>query len=406
MCAKVIYVYAEKIFTPKRQIDKSVIEISDDVIKSIRKTKCFEEFKKEKIKKFKTECKFLKSEIIAPGYFDIHIQGCNGHDFIDTDEAGTKKILEGALKGGCTHILPTITISKHDVKLERFTKVIEAISENKKYINGAEITGIHLEGPYLNPNKKGGFPLDFIKPPNIKEFKQILKIIIDICGEVFFKLITIAPEIDGADEIIKECLRSGIKVSLGHTIVSYDAAKEYFKKGVDHITHIFNAMDGLNHRAPGLLGAALDTDSVYCQIIPDGIHLHPAILRLLYKLKGSEKLAIISDATAPCGLSEGSVIKAFNGNSIITVKDGAVRNQDGTLAGSALLMDKAVSSFVKFTNVNLSEAFTMSSLTPLNSVLHKPINSLIEPSKPANILLLKKNLKISHIIKGNIIHEL
>ena len=402
-----IIVFGKEIFSPARVIKNGIIKIRDGVIESIQEGITPATFKKSTLKKNRKDAEFLEGDIIAPGYLDIHIQGCNGFDFIDTDSAGVKRILEGALKGGATQILPTITISKNDTDLKRFKATIKAISENLNYKDGAEIAGIHLEGPYLNIEKRGGFPPDFIKPPSLTEFKEIISIIKDFCGDNFLKLITIAPEINGAVEIIKYALDMGISVAIGHTTASYDLVVKMFSIGVNHITHIFNAMSGLNHREPGVLGAALENENIFCQVIPDGIHLHPAILRILLSLKGADRLAIISDGTAPCGLKEGSIIKAFNGSSIFTIKDGAVRNEDGTLAGSALLMNRAVASFKKFTNASLNQVFTMSSLTPAKSValISAKQKHLIHPKLKANLIVLSKNLGIKFIIYRDKIFE-
>lgn len=392
-----IRIFAKELYTPTRIINNAFIEIVDGIISEIRET--------HKIPKDADEQNIISGDIISPGHFDIHIHGCCGVDFLNADENGIKQLLEGALKDGTTEMLATITIAKSDTDLSRFKKLIELIAKHKDYKSGAKITGIHLEGPYINPKKKGGFPLEFIKPASLKEFTEVSKIISDFCGEGFFKLITIAPEIEGGDAIVESALKSGIRVSLGHSELSYHTALKYFKRGVDHITHIFNAMDGLHHREPGIIGAALDSSDIYIQIIPDGIHLHPAILRMLYALKKPEKLILISDASAPSGFDEGAVIEAFNGKAVFTIKDGAIRNQDGTLTGSALLMNRAVKTFSKFTSAPLRDIFIMSSLSPLLSVSQRPVKEIIAVGKPANILIFEKELNIKSVIYGSKIFD-
>jgi N-acetylglucosamine-6-phosphate deacetylase len=333
----------------------------------------------------------------APGFIDLHLQGCGGCDFIDATPQAVKTIRQKALQAGCSSFLATTTFESGPGAWDHLTRIVESIRSSADASDGARILGIHLEGPYLNFEKKGGFGPAYFRSPKRDDFLRVLDIVKDD-----LKMITIAPELPGADEVIREALDRRIIVSLGHTKVDYEQAKKEFQKGVNHITHIFNAMDGLHHRNPGLLGAALEDDRVFVQLIPDGIHVHPAVMKLLYRLKGIERICLISDATAPCGMPEGTEIQGVGGR--IRMKDGAVRLQDGTLAGSALLMDEAVRRFHILAGVSLAQTLCMASLTPAKAIGFDRETGSIREDLSADFVLFDDDLKIHYVIvRGNIV---
>ncbi len=327
----------------------------------------------------------------APGFVDVHIQGCGGSDFLDATSEAVHTIRRTALSGGCTSLLATITFDNEPGAFDRLTKVVNAIKQGSTGNDGACIPGIHLEGPYLNPEKRGGFGRRFFRKPSRDEFLKVLEIVGDA-----LKMVTVAPEIDGVQGIISEALRRGIVVSLGHTTATYEQARATFALGVNHITHIFNAMDGIHHRAPGLPGAALEDDNIFVQVIADGIHIHPAVLKLLYGIKGAGRICLITDATAPGGMPEGTELEGVGGS--IVVRNGAVRLSDGTLAGSALLMDKAVRRMHKLAGVPLGEALRMASLTPATAIgLEDEIGSVYK-GLTADFVLFDDDLKIRYVV--------
>lgn len=335
----------------------------------------------------------------APGFIDLHLQGCGGFDFIDATPQAVTTIRQKALQAGCTSFLATTTFESGPNGWDHLSRITESIRKSADDPEGARILGIHLEGPYLNFEKKGGFGPAYFRSPGRDEFLRILDIVKDD-----LKMITIAPELDGAEEIIEEALNRNIIVSLGHTRVDYEQAKKEFQKGVNHITHIFNAMEGLHHRNPGLLGAALEDDRVFVQLIPDGIHVHPAVMQLLYRIKGIERICLISDATAPCGMPEGTEVKGVGGR--IRIENGAVRLQDGTLAGSALLMDEAVRRFHRLTGVSLAQTLCMASLTPAMAIRYDKETGNIREGLSADFVLFDNDFKIHYIIvQGNVIER-
>jgi N-acetylglucosamine-6-phosphate deacetylase len=340
---------------------------------------------------------------VAPGFIDVHIQGCGGADFLDATPEAVKTISTFAARGGCTGLLATTTISKKDRNLRTFRRFIASVREHcekeleKK--DGAEILGVHLEGPYLNEAKRGGFGPDYIRPADPDEFREILEI-----SDGLVRLITVAPELQGAEAIIREAVGRGIYVSLGHSIATYEVAQRAFGLGARQLTHGFNAMEPLHHREPGLIGAALLDDRVFIQVIPDGVHLHPAMLRMLVVLKGKERLVLISDATAPCGLPEGTRIKGVGGE--IMLKNGAIRLEDGTLAGGALLLNRAVEKMMHFSGVALAEAVEMASLTPARAIGFDKEKGSIEEGKDADVVVLDDDFGVKYTVcRGRIVYQ-
>ncbi len=337
---------------------------------------------------------------VAPGFIDIHIQGCGGADFLDATPEAVRTISQGAAKGGCTSLLATTTISKEDRDLSKFRQLIASVKQHREGDReGARILGVHLEGPYLNEAKRGGFGPEYIRSPDLDEFRRILEISDGLLG-----LITIAPELEGAAAIIEEAVKRGIYVSLGHTMATFDVAQRAFSLGATQVTHGFNAMEPLHHREPGLIGAALLEDEVFIQVIPDGIHLHPAVLRLLVRLKGSKRLVLISDATAPCGLPEGTKIKGVGGE--IMLKDGAIRLNDGTLAGSALLLNRSVERMMQFAGVSQLQAVEMASQTPATAIGIDKHTGSIEEGKVADVVVLDDDFNVKYTLcEGRVVYR-
>ncbi len=350
----------------------------------------------------KKEAKTLDASrfTVAPGFIDLHIQGCGGADFLDATPEPVRTISQGAAKGGCTSLLGTTTISKEDRNLKKFRQLIASLKQCcKEDGEGARILGVHLEGPYLNEAKRGGFGPEYIRSPDLDEFRAILEI-----SDGLLRLITIAPELEGAEAIIQEAVRRGVYVSLGHSMATFDVAQRAFSIGATQLTHGFNAMEPLHHREPGLIGAALLEDDVFIQVIPDGIHLHPAVLRLLVRVKGSKRLVLISDATAPCGLPEGTRIKGVGGE--IMFKEGAIRLEDGTLAGSALMLNRSVERMMQFGGIEMLQAVEMASQTPAKAIGVNKQKGSIEKGKDADVVVLDDDFNVKYTLcEGRVVYQ-
>ena len=278
-----------------------------------------------------------KGLYLSAGFIDIHIHGSNGYDVMDATHEALEGISKSILATGTTSFLATtMTMSQ-----EQITKALHNVQTFKQQ-EGAKVLGVHLEGPFINPIKHGAQDPQHIQKPNIEPIEPFMDMV---------KMITIAPEVEGGREFIEQIEKSfpHVLLSIGHSDATYNEAKESFSWGVAHSTHIFNAMNPLHHREPGIVGAILEADEVSCDVIADLVHIHPSFFKLLYRLK-KEQLILITDAMRAgcmkCGVSE-------IGGQKVRVKDGEARLEDGTLAGSVLKLNKALSNFYEHTDISL-----------------------------------------------------
>lgn len=279
----------------------------------------------------------LKGYRVYPGLFDVHAHGCAGYDTMDGNHLS--EMSEFLAKNGTTSWLPTTMT----VPMEDIGKVVNCDTD---VVTGANVVGFHAEGPYVSVKYKGAQNENYIQKPDLEAFRSLKNI----------KLITLAPELEGAIEFIKNC---GCPVSLGHTDASYDYAVEAIKSGALCITHTFNAMAPLHHREPGAIGAAIDKN-IYVQVISDGLHLHPSVVRMLYRLFGPERMVLISDSMCATGVSDGDYM--FGGQPI-SVENGVARTLSGAIAGSTSTLFECVKKAISF-GIPEQDAFRMASRTP------------------------------------------
>lgn len=253
---------------------------------------------------------------------------------------------------------------------------------------GAKIAGIHLEGPYLNIEKKGMQNPAHLRHPDLKEMKKIFDE-----ADGLIKMVTIAPELPGGIELIDFLKKRGVVVAIAHSNATYEEAQDAFEKGASHITHCFNAMPAIHHRAPGLVAAALENDSISVQAIVDGVHLHPGIVRLIHKIKGPDKLVLTTDALQAMGVGDGEYI--FGGHQV-TVTEGVARLQDGTLASSTVTMNKSLRLSNEF-GINLQDTIQMATSTPADILGMKNLGR-IEKGYSADLVLLDKKIRGSKYV--------
>ena len=271
---------------------------------------------------------------VLPGLVDIHSHGAFGHDFSDADPEGLKIILKYEKSHGITSYCPTsMTLPAEELK-EIFA-TIKTVGEMK---DGAAVRGINMEGPFLDAKKKGAHVEGYIRKPDAGFFRELN----EYSGNMV-KLVTLAPNVDGAMEFIDE-VHNEVCISLGHTAADYDTAAEAMRRGAHHVTHLYNAMQPLAHREPGLIGAACDDGQCMAEMICDGIHIHPAVIRATFKMFGPERIVLISDSMMATGMENGTYQL---GGQEVTMKDCKATLKDGTIAGSATnlydCMRKAVS---------------------------------------------------------------
>lgn len=327
---------------------------------------------------------------VAPGFIDLHIHGYLGKDVCDANEQSIYTISKGIIANGVTSYLPTtMTVSMETIKST--LKALRSLKDKSKTWDGSEILGCHAEGPFISKAKKGAQNPEFIKKPNadfVKEYSDIIKII------------TLAPEEDTENfsQIQKICKETDVVVSMGHTSANYETAINGIKSGVKHITHLFNAMTPLNHREPGVVTAALNTN-VTCELIADTFHVSPAFYNMLWKLKG-RKLCIITDCLSAGGLPFGTY--TLGGTKII-YNGNVCRLEDGTVAGSVLSLNKGILNLYKNSNIPLFECVNAASLNPATAIGVENKKGSIEKGKDADIVICNNNFDIDTVIKGGII---
>lgn len=311
---------------------------------------------------------------VYPGLVDIHCHGVIGFDTMDGDKL--EEMSEFLLGCGTTSWLPTTMSMDFDS--------IKKATDSKEIKKGANVLGFHMEGPYISKKYKGAMNEEYIKNPDMDEFKKFNNM----------AMVTIAPELPGSMEFIKNC---DAVVTLGHTDCSYHEAIEAIENGARCLTHTFNAMPPLHHREPGLIGAAIDKN-IYVQVISDGIHLHPAVVRMLYKLFGKERMILISDAMIATGLEDGEY--EFGGQ-IMIVKDKIARTQTGALAGSTVTLMDCVKRAIEF-GIPKEDAIYMATSTPSN--LMKVKKGHIKPGYDADFIVLDKDMEIRMtVLKGEVV---
>ena len=321
--------------------------------------------------------------LVLPGLVDIHSHGAAGEDFSDGNPEGLKKILQYEKRCGITSYCPTsMTFPK-----ERLRQIFASI-KGAQTEDGATVVGINMEGPFLDPAKKGAHVEKWIAAPDVAFVRELNQ---DADGLV--RLVTVAPNMDGAEEFIKE-MHEEVCISLGHTAADYDCASRAMKLGAHHVTHLYNAMQPFGHRAPGLIGAAMDDPECMVGLICDGYHIHPSAIRAAFRMFGPERVILISDSMRATGMENGTYEL---GGQEVTVKDRKAVLKDGTLAGSATNLYGCMCKAVEF-GIPLEQAIMAATANPARSIgIFDRVGS-IRIGKQADLLLVSENLELKRVI--------
>jgi len=366
-----------KLYTPFNIIEPATVVIENGRIKRVLEGKSEEGIN-------------LEGKILVPGFVDTHIHGCCGYDTNDGTVESFLRMGESLVKYGVTSFIPTTVTASHEELLKASIAVAEAMNVQKRELRGARILGLHLEGPYINVEAKGAQNPAFIRKPDFNEFLEYW-----MASKGNIREITLAPEIEGALEFIGKVSELGVVVQIGHTRATYEETKRGIIAGAKKATHLFNAMRGFHHREPGTVGACLESDDVYLELICDLIHVSAVAIKLVYKVAGPERIVLITDAISAAGLPDG---KYELGGLRVVVKEGICRLEDGTLAGSTLTMDRAVKNLVKI-GIPLRDVLIMATATPARALGRADIG-VIKPGSNADLVVLNEKLEVEKTYIG------
>ena len=342
------------------------------------------------------EIELPENAVVLPGFIDEHIHGAGGSDAMDGNTKDLAIIAETVAKEGTTSFLATtMTQSK-----ENILKAMRAVKEYREAAGeqGARIAGVHLEGPFIAAAHKGAQPLEYVAAPDAKTFDEYNA----ACGNAI-KIITLAPETDGALDFIRHIVAQGTVVSIGHTGAKYAEVKAAMEAGATNVTHTYNAQSPLHHREIGVVGSALLLEDLYCELICDTIHVSVPAMQLLVKNKRADKLALITDAMRAKGLADG--VSELGGQTVY-VKGGEARLADGTLAGSVLRMNRALQNMVEKVGVPFTQAVDYCTINPARTLKMENEAGSIAEGKRADFAVLNDKFDVLYTVRdGKIIYK-
>ncbi|WP_270583609.1 N-acetylglucosamine-6-phosphate deacetylase [Bacillus smithii] len=334
---------------------------------------------------------------LSPGFIDVHIHGANGADTMDATPEAITTMASALPKEGTTSFLAT-TITQSPENIE---KAIRNVAEYRKKHNipgKAEVLGIHLEGPFINEKHNGAQPKKYILKPSIDQFQKWQDL-----ADNAIKLVTLAPEIENASELISYLADHDVIASIGHTDASYEEVVKAAEAGASHVTHLFNAMKGMHHREPGTAGAALLLDQLTAELIADGVHVRPEMIDLAVRMKGEEKIVLITDSMRAKCLKNG---RYDLGGQDVIVQDGKAVLEDGTLAGSILKMKDSIKNIIRFTKLSLFQAVRLASTNPAKELKVFDRKGSLAVGKDADIVVFNPQYEVQMTLcRGEIAYK-
>ncbi|HUV54129.1 MAG TPA: N-acetylglucosamine-6-phosphate deacetylase [Candidatus Krumholzibacteriaceae bacterium] len=328
-------------------------------------------------------------DLICPGLVDIHVHGGAGYDAMDDAPEAMNGISGYLAAGGVTAFLATTQTTSRKDLLESVKRIVEAAETG---LGGARLLGLHLEGPYLSEERRGAQHVDAIRAPDTEELREL-----HAAAGGLLRIVTLAPEAPGALGAITWLTDHGIVASAGHTDADYDTALAAFGHGLSHVSHLYNGMRGLHHREPGIIGAALTDGRVSVELIADGLHVHPAALRLAALCKSPVKTVLVSDSIKPAGLPDGEY--TYGGRRMM-LRDGIVRLPDGVIAGSSIRLNDAVRVMVEEAGFSVSEAVQMASNTPARVLRLTPGKGRLAEGSDADVTIMDWRFNVKETIVG------
>ncbi|KPL59217.1 N-acetylglucosamine-6-phosphate deacetylase [Rossellomorea vietnamensis] len=332
--------------------------------------------------------------VICPGFVDVHIHGLCGYDFMDG--AGAFDEIAGRLP--CYGITSFLATSRTSEPSDLMDFLHHAQGFRRKTPTGAGLLGVHIEGPWISPLYPGAQNKSLIKKFSKEDIRGIIRPFSDLIS-----IVTLAPEEVGDVSLFKELVEKGIRISAGHTQASMEEIGVAIKHGLTQVTHTFNAMSPVHHRKPGTAAAALFYEELACEIITDGLHVHPDMIELLYKIKGKENMLLVSDCTGYNDLKDGEY--SFRGKELVKTGD-KVTLKNGALAGSAITLDKGIKYVVENCGIPLEDAVYMASEGPLHAIGKEINKGRVEVGYDADLVVLGKDLSVvATYLSGEVVYE-
>jgi len=378
---------AATLFTPMERIDQPLLLIEDGVIRRLGPRANSE---------IPANCRIvdLQDAILAPGLIDIHIHGGAGHDIMEANAEALPALERLLVCHGVSSYFPTTVTAPLEATLaalERLATAVESAQEDAVDELRAVPLGIHLEGPFISHTRRGVHPPEDLLPPTVQTFGRFWQA---ARGQI--RVMTIAPELPGAPEVIAEAAGCGVCVSLGHSNADLNSTRAAVAAGARHATHTFNAMRPLSHRDPGILAEVLTDSRVSADIIADGVHVDPAVVELFLKAKGADAAVLITDATAATGMPEG---RYRLGSCEVEVKDGRSLI-GGKLAGSTLTMDRALRNVMQYAQWDLQKTLRLATVNPAR-VAGLNSHGVVKEGAPADLVVLGPNGEVRNtIVRG------
>lgn len=332
--------------------------------------------------------------LVAPGLIDVHVHGSMGSDVMDATQEALYQMENFFLKQGVTAYLPTTLTASP----EAITLAIETVSSRGSTSAGAVPLGVHLEGPYVSHAYRGAQPVQWLRNPDPEEYRAWF-------STGLIRLVTLAPELPGAAEMIEEGTRQGVRFSAGHTEATFEEMRRAADAGLSQATHTFNGMVGLHHREPGTVGAILLDDRITAEVIADGIHLHPAVIGLILRAKGIDRTVLVTDAMRATGLEDGDYQL---GDQIVHVKAGIARTAAGGLAGSTLTLNRAIRNTVQYAReyagLTVNQVLTMATRTPARLLGLEGKKGTLAPGSDADVVLFDSQFQVKSVmVAGKIV---
>jgi N-acetylglucosamine-6-phosphate deacetylase len=375
-------ILAGMIYTPTEEIENGVILIEGHHIAKVGP--------RERVK-IPADATVIDNQdrLVVPGFIDVHIHGAAGHDLMEATGEAVSAVAAYLARRGTTSFVPTTVTAS----LERTLRAARGLGEiirsaqsshgAPEKIAGAQPLGLHIEGPFLNIKKRGAHPASQIRKPSTETLGRILD-----AAEGSVRMLTLAPELGGALNVLEFARGRGVRVGIGHSNATFEEAERAIGAGATYAVHVYNAMRPFLHRDSGIIGAVLTDDRVCAELICDGLHVEPPAVRLLVKAKGLEHLVLVSDSLSGAGMPDGNYRL---GNFTVHVAGGVSRTVEGSLAGSTLTLDAAVRNLASFTGFSYKECLPCATLNPARIVGVEKQKGMISPGADADLAVLDRN---------------